>query len=277
MILDALFRKLPVFKGKVRLAKFLFSRSQTRRKDVIVNGKYGCRYRLPNLLENISFEVFINGIYEEVTSDFFVRRLPQDGVFLDLGANIGTITIPLKQRRTDARIVCVEAAPWLLGYLEDNLSRNRFTDVRTIGKALYDKDDVVLEFYSPDEKFGKGSLSPVYTREGVKVTTITLDTLVRQMGLDKTHLIKIDVEGYEYHVFKGGSGLLGGQDAPDILFEFAGWAEEQAGLKKGSAQQILKDYGYSLFEFDEGGSLHPLEGIMADGNAMLLATKRVSE
>lgn len=274
--MDALFRKLPVFKGKARLAKFLFSNFLNARKDVVIDGKYGCRYLLPNLLETVSFEIFINGIYEEVTSDFFVRRLPQDGVFLDLGANIGTITIPLKKRRADARIVCVEAAPWLLHYLEDNLSRNRFTDIKTIGKALYDKDDEVLEFYSPGEKFGKGSLSPIYTTEGVKVCTITLDALVRQLGLERTHLIKIDVEGYEYHVFKGGRSLLGGSDAPDILFEFAGWAEEQAGLKKGSAQRVLREYGYSLFEFDEKGAFHALDGIMRDGNAMLLATKRAN-
>lgn len=273
--MDALFRKLPIFKGKARIARLLFSDFLSGGKDVLITGKYGCRYLLPNLLEIIGFEVFINGIYEENTCDFFVSHLPRDGVFLDLGANIGTITIPLKKRRADARIVCVEAAPSLLRYLEDNLSRNDFTDVKTIGKALYDKDDEIKEFYSPEKKFGKGSLSPVYTNEGVKVTTITLDTLVKQLGLARTHFIKIDVEGYEYQVFAGGSHLLGGPDAPDVLFEFAGWAEEQAGLKKGSAQRILKEYGYTLFGLDAKYNLHPLDRILEDGNAMLLATKRV--
>lgn len=272
--MDALFRKLPVFKGKARLAKLLLRNSIAQKKDVPVKGKSGCEYLLPNLVETISFEIFINGIYEEVTSAYFTDRLPNGGVFLDLGANIGTITIPLRKKREDARIVCVEAAPWLYGYLLDNLDRNNFPDVRTVNKALYSKDNEILNFFSPDEKFGKGSLSPVFTKEGVKVTTITLDTLVREAGLSVVDMIKIDVEGYEYHVFKGGSALLSSPNAPDILFEFADWAEAAAGLQKGSAQELLKNYGYSLFEFDDKGQLHALKDIMPAGTAMLLATKK---
>ena len=256
------------------MAKFLLGSSALKKKDVLVKGKYGCEYLLPNLLENVSFDILINGIYEEATSNYFARHLPQNGVFLDLGANIGAITIPLKKQRPDARIVCVEAAAWLFRYLEDNLTRNGYKDVKAINKALYQTDNEVLEFFSPDEKFGKGSLAPVYTQEGVKVTTITLDTLVKEMGLSKTDLVKLDVEGYEYHVFRGGTAVLSGPEAPDILFEFAGWAEELAGLKQGSAQLLLKEYGYSLFEFDEKGVLHALDGILPEGNAMLLATKK---
>lgn len=272
--MDALFRKLPGFKGKGRLAKLFLGNYITGKKDVVIKGKFDCEYVLPNLLETISFEIFINGIYEEVTSAFFARRLSKGGVFLDLGANIGTITIPLRKKRDDARIVCVEAAPWLFDYLRNNLDRNKFPDVVAVNKALYSKDNEVLDFFSPDEKFGKGSLSPVFTKEGVKVTTITLDTLVKEAGLSVVDMIKIDVEGYEYHVFKGGSALLGSPNAPDILFEFADWAEEAAGLKKGSAQEILKNYGYSLFEFDERGQLHAVRDIISEGSTMLLATKK---
>jgi len=31
----------------------------------------------------------------------------------------------------------------------------------------------------------------------------------------------------KYHVFKGALELLGGKDAPDILFEFVDWAERK--------------------------------------------------
>jgi len=60
--------------------------------------------------------------------------------------------------------------------------------------------------------------------------------------------IKIDVEGYEYHVFKGAETTLSRPDAPDILFEFVDWAEEKAaGIAIGDAQRILKSYGYRIF------------------------------
>ncbi|MHA4808316.1 FkbM family methyltransferase [Flavitalea flava] len=272
--MDSIFRKLPLFRGKTRLAKFFLNNSLAHKKDVWVKGKYGCEYLLPNLLENISFDIFVNGIYEEATSGFFVNRLPEGGVFLDLGANIGTISIPLRRQRKDVRIVCVEAAPWLFGYLQRNLSQNGFGDVHAVNKALYYKDNEELNFYSPDEKFGKGSLSPVFTKEGVKVITITVDTLVKELNLHKVDIIKIDVEGYEYQVFKGAEELLKREDAPDILFEFADWAEELAGLSKGSAQSLLKEWGYSLSIFDDDGRMRPIPGILSEGNVMIYATKK---
>jgi FkbM family methyltransferase len=47
--------------------------------------------------------------------------------------------------------------------------------------------------------------------------------------VNKVNFIKIDVEGYEYTVFKGGKELLSQDDAPDIFLEFVDWAE---GLSK---------------------------------------------
>jgi len=109
-----IFRKLPPFKGKLRLAKFLFTRNIKKSKDIWIKGKYRCVYLLPNLVENVSFEIYVNGIYEQGTSDFLSNRIPPGGVFLDLGANIGAISTPLSRRRKDIRIVCVEASPRIL-------------------------------------------------------------------------------------------------------------------------------------------------------------------
>jgi FkbM family methyltransferase len=275
--MDALFMRLPLFKGKQRLAKLLLKKDLANgKKDICVKGRFGCSYLLPNLIENVSLEIFINGIYEKATSDFFVKRLAQGGVFLDLGANIGAISIPLYQQRNDIKIVCVEAAPWLFPYLQKNLDQNGFKEAILINKALFNTDNEEIDFYSPDEKFGKGSLSPTYTDKAVKVKTIRLDTLLRDLNLSKVDTIKIDVEGYEYHVFQGAEKLLAGQDAPDILFEFEDWAEELAKVAPGSAQAYLREKGYRLFRLDSKAHLHALEGeVLTKGSTMLLATKRV--
>jgi FkbM family methyltransferase len=272
--MDALFRKLPLFRGKYRLARLLFKKDLASRKDLLVKGKYGCSYLLPNLIENISQEIFFNGIYEKTTSDFFVKRLPPGGVFLDLGANIGAISIPLYQQRKDCRIVCVEAAPWLFPYLQKNLALNGFKDFTLVNKALFNTDNEEIDFYSPDEKFGKGSLSPTYTDKAVKVRTTRLDTLLVHLELPKVDIIKIDVEGYEYPVFQGAEKLLAGKDAPDIFFEFEDWAEEAARLAPGSAQTYLQKMGYRLFRLDNHAAPQPLSQALTKGSTMLLATKK---
>jgi FkbM family methyltransferase len=272
----SIFRQLPEFKGKLRLAKFLFGKNRKKAKDIWINGKYGCTYLLPNLIEDVSFEIYINGIYEESTSDFLSERIPPGGVFLDLGANIGAILTPLSRRRNDIKIVCVEASPRIFGYLEKNLAANGLMDISKINKALYYTDNDELDFFSPDEKFGKGSLSPVFTNEAQKVATIRLDTLVGQLLLPKVDMIKIDVEGYEYHVFKGAETLMSGNEAPDIIFEFVDWAERNAiGISVGDAQRLLRSYGYRIFYFNENRkAMDEVKEIIVKGFHILYATKK---
>ena len=275
-MIASLLRKLPIFKGKQRLARVLLSNSIYSKKDFWVTGKEHCEYFLPNLIENISFEIYINGAFEEETSDFFARYLPANAVFLDLGANIGTISIPLMKKRNDVKVICVEAAPWIFNYLQKNLARNRAQNAVAINKVLFYSDNEEVNFYSPDDKFGKGSLSPVFTDKVVKVKTVQVDTLLKKMAIPKVDMIKIDVEGYEYHVFKGALELLGGKDAPDILFEFVDWAEENAkGITIGAAQQMLLDMGYRIYYFnDDIKEMKEIEDIVKKGYVMLFATKK---
>jgi FkbM family methyltransferase len=272
--MDALFRSLPPFRGVNRLAGLLLKKKLERSKDVVVEGKYGCRYLLPNLIENVSREIFINGIYEKGTSDLLAERSPQNGVFLDLGANIGAISVPLHRKRKDLRIVGVEAAPWLFPYLRRNFDQNGLGNATLVNRALFNKDDQIIDFYAPDVKFGKGSLSPTYTDKATKVRTIRLDSLIGQLQLPRVDTIKIDVEGHEYHVFQGAEKLLGRSDAPDILFEFEDWAENAAKLAPGTAQDYLLTKEYALYRVGNGARLFPMSQPMTKGSTLLLATKK---
>jgi FkbM family methyltransferase len=274
-LIDAIFRSFPVFRGKDRLARIIFKRKIKNKNCFWIRGKGGCEYLVPNIIENVGFEIFVNGIYEQGTSDFIIERLPSNGVFLDLGANIGAITIPVQSKRKDIRIYCVEAAPWVYEFLERNLERNEVTNVKTFNKALFYTDSETLNFYSPEEKFGKGSLSPVFTEKVIPVITMRVDTLLEKQGVAKVDMIKIDVEGYESHVFKGAAALLARSDAPDIIFEFVDWAEAAANrAKAGDAQQILKDLGYRIFYFRETGKMKEAQEIIKTGFCMLFATKK---
>ena len=272
--MDSMFRKLPVFRGKGLAARILFKRKIGRERDLTVTGKFGCEYRIPNVLENIGFDIFINGIYEQQTSGFIAGKMPVNGIFLDLGANIGAITIPVHNKRKDIKIICVEAAPSVYSYLLENLERNHADKVYSVNKALFYTDNERVGFYSPDDKYGKGSLSPVFTEKVVYIDTVKLDTLLNELGIQQVDMIKIDVEGFEYHVFKGAESLLSFKDAPDIIFEFVDWAEKAAGIGVGSAQQLLIDKGYHIFYFDVIGKMNKVNGILKEGYFMLFATKR---
>jgi FkbM family methyltransferase len=272
--MDKLFRSLPPFKGKERLARLLLADTIKNKTDVEVTGRHNCTYLLPNIQENVGFDIFINGEYEPEIQELIYRLLPANGCFLDLGANIGSIIVPAAKRRPDIKSVAVEAAPWIFNYLAKNISKNSLSNVHLVNNALFDEDDKELDFFSPHDKYGKGSLSPVFTKEGVKVKTIKIDTLVKNLGLTKVDLVKIDVEGFEYFVFKGAERLLSGQDAPVIIFEFVDWAEKHAmELEAGSAQRLLQEMGYLLYEID-GDKLIKKDTCFTSGSFNLVASKK---
>lgn len=71
----------------------------------------------------------------------------------------------------------------------------------------------------------------------------TLDAYTRLHEIGQIHLMKVDVEGYEYNVFKGAENILASQ-RPVLLFE-----SEQQHLVSSSFEDIF-DY---LFQFEYDG------------------------
>lgn len=274
-MVEKIFRKLPLFKGKYRLARLLLSSTIKNARDIEVQANYGIQYKIPNLTENIGFNIYVDGVYEKEYIQFIIDQLPQNGVLLDLGANIGSICIPIARLRPDVKIVAVEASPRVFSYLRHNVERNGCRNIFIENFALAEKDNERVSFYSPEDKFGKGSMSAVFTSNEEIINTITVDSLVTKYDLARVDVIKIDVEGYESMVFKGASSLLTRKDAPAVLFEFAPWAENLAkGGEAGSSQRVLKEAGYALFDLTDPGKKIPLPQVLTSGGAMLWATKK---
>ena len=110
-MVDQLLRRLPLFKGKQRLARVLLRNKIAMQRDIELTGKYGCAYKIPNIKETVGFELFINGVYEEEIINLIIERLPVNGVMIDIGANIGAVLIPVCKRRADISAIAIEASP----------------------------------------------------------------------------------------------------------------------------------------------------------------------
>lgn len=274
-MIEFFFRMLPAFRGKQRLARLVFKTAIKNEKDILVEGKPGLTYKIPNIKEPIGFEIFINGTYEPEIIEFISNTVPAGGTLVDIGANIGSISFPVCKRRTDIKAICIEASPTVFEYLAFNKEINKLTNCTLLHKAVTDTAGGRVDFYSPVEKFGKGSMASVFTDEAVSVETVSIDSIFKDFKIVNNSFIKIDIEGHEYMAFKGGASILCGSQAPDILFEFADWAEGYAkGCKPGDAQKLLIEYGYTLFILNESGKLALMNEPIYKGAAMILASKK---
>jgi FkbM family methyltransferase len=273
-MLISLLHNLPDFKGKRRIAKWLLGEYLKTTRDTIINGAGKLKFKLPNVIETIGFEILVNGVYEKETSDFIISHIPANGVFLDVGANIGAIAFPVCHKRKDIKTICIEASPRVFEYLKYNKDLNRIDNCTLLNNAVGESNGQMVSFYSPAEQFGKGSLSSVFTDNAEHVEMITIDSLLEKNNIKKVDFIKIDVEGYEYHAFKGAQLLFSDSTAPDMLFEFVDWAENLAkDVKPGDSQLLLKSFGYNIYSYSPKAGFTPID-VLTTGSALLFATKK---
>lgn len=272
-MMDGMLRRLPIFKGKQRLARMLLDHQINSGKDLVVPGRHNCRYLLPNVKEIIGFEILINGIFEPEVIQFLTKRITPGSVFIDLGANIGAISLPVSKVRPDLQVAAVEAAPWIVRYLQMNAEMNGLRNVEVVSNAITRQSGEFVDFYSPETLFGKGSLATVFTTTPEKVSPLSLDDLATRFDQKPVSVIKADVEGFEADAFRGGKKLLSSFNAPDILFEFVDWAEEASGSSPGSSQQVLLDFGYKLNRFAGGKVGDRILEPVAEGCLMIFAQK----
>lgn len=130
-------------------------------------------------------------------------EMPRGGVFIDLGAHIGHFSVRLA--RTASRVIAVEPGPVQRKGLERNLELNGITNVMIVPAAAWDK--VTRIDLKPDDKEAFGRYRTVEDPNGPLQAT-TVDTLVRDLKLDRVDLIKIDIEGAEGPALDGARETL---------------------------------------------------------------------
>lgn len=268
-------RALPSrFVGKARVGRLILG-SRLQSSDIVVECGKGGRFLVPCLREPVAFELLINGAYESETLALLLRAASGNGVFVDVGANIGAFTVPLAKQLNCGTVVAIEASPTVYPYLARNIELNDLRNVRLHHCAALDHDlDTVAFYEASKDHFGMGALAAQFSGKAVSVTARTLDSILAEDGIDKVDILKVDVEGFEGRVFAGAMKLLTGSRAPTIIFEFCDWAERRVqNARIGHAQRFLQDLGYSIYRVADFMSLRsqPIRKPLVEGYEQLVA------
>ncbi|MEO6732968.1 MAG: FkbM family methyltransferase [Ferruginibacter sp.] len=224
------------------------------------------QYKIPNTLENLGVELLINGIYEKKLVRFLRKNIRPGDVYFDIGANIGSIGLPVVKNVQGVKYVGFEASPMVFDFLQYNFTQNKMENYELHNCLVHETDNYPMKFYA-SEQYGKSSLAPTYTEEYIIISSMSLDSFCQEQTLTHINWMKVDVQGYELYVFKGLNRLLTKKKVQNILFEFEYWAEEAAGLDKGAAQRYLVSCGYELFDMNG----KKLTAILTEGRAMIWA------
>ena len=151
--------------------------------------------------------------------------LPPEATVFDVGANRGDYALAVLNRRPQAHVHCFEPSKCTFDLLCKALqNKNAVLNDCGLGER---EDEMTL--YSNEAGSGLASLTrrrldhfgvQMNLEEKVRITT--LDKYCTERGIERIDLLKVDVEGHEMGVFKGGSRLLENRQVRTVMFEFGG-------------------------------------------------------
>ena len=136
-------------------------------------------------------------IWEKTLINIYKQYVNYNSVVLDIGANLGTHTIPLSLMCNN--VYSFEPQQKLFSLLKKTVEYNKLDNVKLFNNIVSNKSEE-LDFNNTG--CGRGGLSKYRPRlEGniTKENAITIDSL----NLVKCDFVKIDVEGAEWDVLNG--------------------------------------------------------------------------
>lgn len=188
----------------------------------------------------------------------FSHLLPDSGLVLDIGANLGVMSAYLAQKNSSWKIVAIEPIPLHVTVIKRFLKYKKIMNIDIIHKAISDKDGWV-EMKVPLEEgmlqHGLASLEIEKDRAGElhQVHAVTLDQLMEQYPDEILIGIKIDVENHEWELFQGGIQTIQ-KYQPIIMVEL--WNDR----KKEQCLHLLTSLGYRAMYVNVQGQLVSYQG-----------------
>lgn len=185
-----------------------------------------------------------------LVADFVDVKLPAGGVVLDIGGNIGAVTLYLAAKvGSDGLVVAYEPDTANLEVFRSNLTANGSPrQVQLVPKGVFDREGV-LEFFAGGN-YTSSFLKTNYVENGagkyqvVNIPVTTLDAEAARLGLTRLDFIKMDVEGAEVAALRGARQTLT-RFHPQIIVETHLVNGQSTATE---VEQFLRDCGYRQFD-----------------------------
>lgn len=182
--------------------------------------------------------------------DGFINNASEGMLLLDVGAHFGLFSFAaLHYGGPKARAIAIDPSPIAVNLMNIQARLNQSADrVQIIQAAVNDvagwHSMVAVGVQASGYYVAPPTGHPV--SELSQTRSVTLDGIIDELKVVPTH-IKIDVEGYEAAVLRGGHRILSQTPAPIIFIEIHNEIVRDQGRNPAETLVQLRDYGYQTF------------------------------
>lgn len=248
--------------GGYRLLRKIYSYDKSRIQKGVwlekayLNRKYSLRINLFSK-DLIDHKILFTGAYEKQTNRILESNLSIGDWVLEAGANTGTETLLISRLIGSAgRIFAFEPVKHVVEKLNRNLSLNRIENVTIMQVALGDEERDISFYIYPQNHPNQGMGSKVLENAGlekINVRQTTIDALFNRGELPRFDFLKMDVQGAELDILRGGKNSITFYK-PKIFLEAA---EDLSSLKM--IYKFLDDIDYAVFFIRNTGGLEKVD------------------
>lgn len=201
-----------------------------------------------------SFVVYANfPEYEEM--NFINKTITNGDLVIDVGANIGSESILAASKGKNVKVFAFEPTDSLIPLLKENIAINGFSKrVEIIQKAVSKKNGKIKFVLEAESEINHIASENIEDKNVKIVNCITLDTFVKEKGINYIDFLKVDVEGAELFVFQGAKNCFRENKISIILFELNKKIAD-FGYKSKELIELLKNNNFFVFKFDNNEKL----------------------
>lgn len=183
------------------------------------------------------------------------RALRPGDVFLDVGANIGVVSMYAAAAVGPSGAVhSFEPQKNLAGMIEESARLNGFTNVTVHPVGLSDQD-ATLQLHVPADNPGAASLESdrPWERTALAVEVREATAYLSALRLPHVRVMKIDIEGHEGTFLGAARGFFAATPPDVVIFE-----EQERPATDALPVRLLSEYGYDVFGLPHAKlRLHP--------------------
>lgn len=131
--------------------------------------------------------------------DFLRKHVPViGGVFVDVGANVGTYALALARHVGAAgKVIAIEPHPVTHARLAFNSSASGYTQVKLVAAAAAAADGELMIETDGDNLGASHIVTGDVSSKAIKVPSLRLQRILEDAGVARVDALKIDIEGFE--------------------------------------------------------------------------------
>jgi FkbM family methyltransferase len=164
----------------------------------------GAAFRFHHQASATERGALFNPDYNLEELEFLRAHTPAGGIFVDVGANVGTYAMVLARHvGASGKVIAIEPHPVTHARLAFNRTASDFAQVRLVAAAAAASDGELLIATDGDNLGASHVVTSDTGGSAIKVAALKLQRILNEANAGHVDALKIDVEGFEDRVLTG--------------------------------------------------------------------------